>query len=190
MIQLGSLGTPLIKQPNPGLIERVRLFWGSGDLIKHVHPIRSRSRKFARSPFIGSDLVAATRRIEAGGLPEGYHLLDTARQYAPSQESERLIITLASRVGDPRIAPKPPLWPLLAVLLFEWRNDIRARRVLGLARTMGLQEEVERGLSVVTYLFPELQDWMTGVPQGLPFWESALAVPLSARKLVLLEKTS
>jgi len=190
MIQLRSLGTPLIKPPNPGLIERVRLFWGSGDLIKHIDPIRIRSRKFARSPFIGSDLVAATRRIEAAGLPEGYRLFDTARQYALSQESEQLIITLASRVGDPRIAPAPPLWPLLALLLFEWRADIRARGVLGRARTIGLQEEVERGLSVVTYLFPELQDWMTGVPQGLPFWESALAVPLSARKLVLLEKTS
>ena len=54
---------------------------------------------------------------------------------------------------------------------------------------MGFEEEVERGLAVVTYLFPELQDWMTGVPLGIPLWESALAVPLSARKLVLLEKT-
>ena len=190
IIQLLSLSTPTIKNADQAFVDPVRPLWGSSNLIKHIHPIRSRSRKAARWPFLGSDLVAASRRVEAAGLPEGYHLFDTARQYALSKECEELIITLASRIGDPRIAPTPPLWPLLALLLFEWRHDIRARGVLALAKTMGLHEEVERGLAVVMYLFPALHEWMSDVPKGLPFWESALAVPLSARKLVLLEKTS
>ena len=191
MIQLllSPISTRAIKQPGPGLIQRVRPLWGGGELLKHIHPIRSRSRKEARSPFIRSDLVAASRRVEEAGLPESYRLYKTAREYVVSQDCEEVIVRLASRIGDPRIAPVPPLWPLLALVLFEWRHDISACAVLEHARTMGFEEEVERGLAVVTYLFPELQDWMTGVPVGIPLWESALAVPLSARKLVLLEKT-
>ena len=191
MIQLlfSPLSTLAIKPPGQGLIERVRPLWGGRELLKHIHPIQSRSSKAARSPFIRSDLVAASRRIEEAGLSESYRLFETAREYVVSQDCEEVIVRLASRIGDPRIAPVPPLWPLLAMVLFEWRHDISASGVLALAKMMGFQEEVERGLAVVTYLFPELQDWMTGVPVGIPLWESALAVPLSARKLVLLEKS-
>ena len=191
MIQLllSPISTLAIKPPGQGLIERVRPLWGGRELLKHIHPIRSRSRKEARSPFIRSDLVAASRRVEEAGLPESYRLFETAREYVVSQDCEEVIVRLASRIGDPRIAPVPPLWPLLALVLFEWRHDISAYAVLEHARAMGFEEEVERGLAVVTYLFPELQDWMTGVPVGIPLWESALAVPLSARKLVLLEKS-
>ena len=191
MIQLllSPISTLAIKPPGQGLIERVRPLWGGRELLKHIHPIRSRSRKVARLPFSGSDLVAASRRIEEAGLSEGYRLAKTAREYVVSQDCEEVIVRLASRIGDPRIAPVPPLWPLLAMVLFEWRHDISASGVLALANMMGFQEEVERGLAVVTYLFPELQRWMTRTP-GIPFWERALAVPLSARKLVLLEKTS
>ena len=190
MIQILSLtSTQAIKHPGHGPVERVRPLWGGRELLKHIHPIRSRSRKVARLPFSGSDLVAASRRIEEAGLSEGYRLAKTAREYVVSQDCEEVIVRLASRIGDPRIAPVPPLWPLLAMVLFEWRHDISASGVLALANMMGFQEEVERGLAVVTYLFPELQRWMTRTP-GIPFWETALAVPLSARKLVLLEKTS
>jgi hypothetical protein len=160
------------------------------EILKHVHPIRNRARKVARAPFTGSLIVAASTRIERGGLPEGYRLSAAAREYAMFEDSEQLAAILASRVGDPKIAPKPPLWPLLGMLLLEWRGEIFASDVLARAAAMGMHEEAQRGLVIVTYLFPELQDWMAGVPLGIPFWERALAVPLTARKLVLLEKTT
>ena len=173
-----------------GFLGRMAPVWRGNEILRHVHPIRDRARKVARMPFIGSAVVAASVRIEKAGMPQGYRLSETARQYALFQDCEQTVVTLASRVGDPKIAPVPPLWPLLAMILFEWQNDVSANDVLARAASMGLRHEVRRGLLSVTYLFPELQDWLAGVPMGIPFWERALAVPLSVRKLVLLEKTS
>ena len=96
---------------------------------------------------------------------------------------------LASRMRN-QIAPVPPLWPLLALLLFGWRDTISAQAVMARAADIGLTEETQRGLVIVTYLFPELQSWLAGVPLRIPLWERSLAVPFAARKLVLVEKAS
>src|SRR5262249_47537350 len=156
-----------------GLLWRVQPLWAGGDILRHVYPIRSRARKIARAPFMGSSLVAASTRIEQAGLPEGYHLTATARDYPMFQDCEQRVVILASRVGDPRIAPKPPLWPLLAMLLFEWRREISASDVFARAAALGLTEEVQRGLAIVTHLFPELEGWLDDVELEIPLWERA-----------------
>jgi len=54
------------------------------------------------------------------------------------------------------------------------------------AAWLGMENEVERGLAIVAYLFPELHEWTADVPFRMPQWERTLAVPLAARKLVAL----
>src|ERR1051326_7008913 len=49
-----------------------------------------------------------------------------------------------------------------------------------------MDTEVERGLAIVAYLFPELQEWTADIPFGMPLWERTLAVPIAARKLAML----
>src|SRR5437762_6148288 len=49
-----------------------------------------------------------------------------------------------------------------------------------------METEVERGLAIVAYLFPELQEWTADIPFRMPLWERTLAVPLAARKLAAL----
>ena len=97
-----------------------------------------------------------------------------------------LAATLAGRVGNPRISPAPPLWPLLALLLLGWRDSLSAERVMERAAWLGMETEVERGLAIVAYLFPELHEWTADVPFRMPLWERTLAVPLAARKLAAL----
>ena len=186
--------TPLLQHPirrsARGFLDRVYPLWTEDEVLKHLHPIRNHARKVPRSSFDGTGIVAASIRIERAGLPESYRLPDTARQYAIFQNCEQLIAILASRMGDPKIAPVPPLWPLLALMLFEWHGSTSAARVLTYAASMGLREEVQRGLVIVAYLFPELESWLGEVHLGLPLWERVLAIPLAARKLVLLQKTT
>ena len=79
---------------------------------------------------------------------------------------------------------------VLALVLFEWRGSISASGVVTRASRMGVSEETQRGLVIIAHLFPELQDWLAEVPLAIPLWERVLALPLAARKLVLLEKAS
>src|SRR5206468_9019924 len=102
------------------------------------------------------------------------------------QNSEQLAVTLAGRVGNPRVSPAPPLWPLLALLLLAWRDRLSADRVMERAAWLGMENEVERGLAIVAYLFPELQEWTADIPSRMPLWERTLAVPLAARQLAAL----
>ena len=190
MIQPTPLLQHPIRRPARGFLDRVYPLWTEDEVLKHLHPIRNYARKAARSSFDGSGIVAASIRIERAGLPESYRLPDTARQYAIFQNCEQLIAILASRMGAPKIAPVPPLWPLLALILFEWRGSTPASRVLTYAARMGLSEEVQRGLVIVAYLFPELESWLGEVHLRIPLWERVLAIPLAARKLVLLQKTT
>jgi len=120
-------------------------------------------------------------------MPSGYRLHATARKYAVFQNSDQLAVTLAGRVGNPRVSPAPPLWPILALLLLTWRETVSADQVMLRAAALGIQDEVHRGLALIAYLFPELESWLAGVPLGIPLWEKTLAVPLAARKLVLLD---
>src|SRR5438034_1171242 len=153
------------------------------DIVKYLSLIRGSARAVAHSPFDGNVIVEACSLVERAGIPTNYRLLATAREYAVFQNSEQLAVTLAARVGDPRVSPAPPLWPLLALLLLAWRDRLSAERVMERAAGLGMEGDVERGLAIVAYLFPELQEWTADIPFRLPLWERTLAVPLAARKL-------
>src|SRR5262245_48646138 len=157
------------------------------EILKYFDLIREGARRVAHSPFEGSALVKASSWVEASGMPDSYRLHATACKYAVFDNSEQLAVTLAARVGNPRVSPVPPLWPLLALLLLAWRDILAAERVLVRAATLGMEDEVHRGLAVIAYLFPELEKWLAAVQLRIPTWEKNLAVPLAARKLVLLD---
>ena len=153
------------------------------EITNYVSLIRIGARAVAGLPLGGGALVEACGLVERAGMPSRCGLLATAREYTFFQNSEQLAATLAGRVGNPRISPTPPLWPLLALLLLGWRDSLSAERVMERAAWLGMETEVERGLAIVAYLFPELQEWAADVPFRMPLWERTLAVPLAARKL-------
>src|SRR5207245_5077696 len=129
----------------------------------YVDLIRAGARAIARSPFAGGVMLEACSWVERAGMPSGYRLHATARKYAVFQNSEQLAVTLAGRVGNPRVSPLPPLWPLLALLLLAWPDRLSAERLMERAASLGIENEVERGLAVVGYLFPELQEWTADI---------------------------
>src|SRR5438094_3268705 len=153
------------------------------EITDYVSLIRMGARTLARLPGGCGALVEACAFVERAGMPSRHRLLATAREYTVFQDSEQLAVTLAGRVGNPRVSPVPPLWPLLALLLLAWRDRLSAERVMERAASLRMENEVERGLAVVGYLFPELQEWTADIPFRLPLWERTLAVPLAARKL-------
>ncbi len=159
------------------------------EILKYVNLIRWGGRAAARLPFAGGAIVEACLQVELAGMPRSYRLPATAHEYAVFQNSEHLAVTLAGRVGNPRVSPVPPLWPLLALLLLGWSDTLSALQVMKRAAELGTEDEVHRGLAIVAYLFPELQGWLAAFPLRIPLWERTLAVPLAARKLALLEKT-
>src|SRR5437016_8978562 len=156
------------------------------ETLKCIDSIRRVASTAAHSPFAGDAFVEVCSLAELAGMPSSYRLLTSAREYAVFQNSGQLAATLAGRVGNPRISPAPPLWPLLALLLLGWRDSLSAERVMERAAWLGMETEVERGLAIVAYLFPELQEWAADVPFRMPLWERTLAVPLAARKLAAL----
>src|SRR5438552_3532580 len=156
------------------------------DIVKYLSLIRGSALAVGHSPFDGNVIVEACSLVERAGIPTNYRLLATAREYAVFQNSEQLAVTLAGRVGNPRVSPVPPLWPLLALLLLGWRDRLSTERVMERAAWLGMETEVERGLAIVAYLFPELQEWTADIPFRMPLWERTLAVPLAARKLAAL----
>src|ERR1051326_4646068 len=158
-----------------------------GEITKHVTLIHIGARAAAGSPFGARGVVEACYLVERAGMPSRYRLLSTAREYAVFQNSDQLAVTLAGRVGNPRVSPVPPLWPLLALLLLVWRDWLSAQRLMQQAAWLGMDTEVERGLAIVAYLFPELQEWTADIPFRMPLWERTFAVPIAARKLAVLE---
>ncbi len=154
---------------------------------QHIDLIRQGAGLVAHRPFAQHSMVEACLWAERAGMPAGYRLPDTAREYAVISDRERLTTRLASRLGDPSIPPMPPLWPLLSLVLLGWRETISQERVFREASRLGAKEEVGRGLAIVAYLFPELEGWRAGVPLRVPRWERTFAVPFAARKLVLPE---
>src|SRR5436190_16804969 len=156
------------------------------EITNDISLIRAGARALARFPVGADAIVEACALVEQAGLPSRYRLLATAREYAVFQNSEQLAVILAGRVGNPRVSPAPPLWPLLALLLLAWRDRLSAQRLMQRAAWLGMQNEVERGLAIVAYLFPELQEWAADIPFRMPLWERTLAVPIAARKLALL----
>src|SRR5437016_8644654 len=158
------------------------------ETLKCIDSIRRVASTAAHSPFAGDAFVEVCSLAELAGMPSSYRLLTSAREYAVFQNSGQLAATLAGRVGNPRISPAPPLWPLLALLLLGWRDSLSAERVMERAAWLGMETEVERGLAIVAYLFPELQEWTADIPFRMPLWERTLAVPIAARKLAVLTK--
>src|SRR5207249_3635415 len=156
------------------------------ELTNYVGLIRIGARAVAGLPLGGGALVEACELVERAGMPIRYRLLATAREYTVFQNSEQLAVTLAGRVGNPRISPAPPLWPLLALLLLGWRDRLSAERLMARAAWPSMENEVERGFAIVAYLFPELQEWTADIPSRMPLWERTLAVPLAARRLAAL----
>src|SRR5437773_2896659 len=153
------------------------------DIVKYLSLIRGSALAVGHSPFDGNVIVEACSLVERAGIPTNHRLLATAREYTVFQDSEQLAVTLAGRVGNPRVSPLPPLWPLLALLLLAWPDRLSAERLMERAASLGMENEVERGLAVVGYLFPELQEWTADITFRMPLWERTLAVPLAARKL-------
>ena len=153
------------------------------EITNYVSLIRIGARAVTRLPAGSAALVEACAFVERAGMPSRYRLLATAREYTVFQDSEQLAVTLAGRVGNPRVSPLPPLWPLLALLLLAWPDRLSAERLMERAASLGMENEVERGLAVVGYLFPELQEWTADITFRMPLWERTLAVPLAARKL-------
>src|SRR5438128_1575955 len=141
------------------------------EITNYVGLIRVGARAVARLPVGGGALVEACAFVERAGMPSRYRLIATAREYTVFQNSEQLAVTLAGRVGNPRVSPAPPLWPLLALLLLAWRHRLSADRVMERAVWLGMENEVERGLAIVAYLFPELQEWTADIPSRMPLWE-------------------
>src|SRR5437867_10034167 len=156
------------------------------EITSYVSLIRFGLLQLVGLPLGVGALMEACGLVERAGMPSSYRLLATAREYAVFQNSEQLAVTLAGRVGNPRVSPAPPLWPLLALLLLGWRDRLSAERVMERAAWLGMENEVERGLAIVAYLFPELQEWTADIPFRMPLWERTLAVPLAARKLAVL----
>src|SRR2546426_4131010 len=148
------------------------------EILKYVDLIRAGARAIARSPFAGGAMVEGCSWIERAGMPSMYRLHATARKYAVFQNGQQLAVTLAGRVGNPRVSPMPPLWPLLALLLLTWRETLSAEQVMLRAAELGAEDEVHRGLALIAYLFPELEAWLDAVPLRTPLWERTLAVPL------------
>jgi hypothetical protein len=175
-------------RPSHGWFERMHQLWSSEEIVKNIGPIRQLARKVSRSKFIGEGLVEAAARIERAGVPAAHSLSETAREYAALQNCEQLITALAGRVGNAQVGPTPAVWPILALALLEWRNTISANDIVAHAASTGQREQTQRGLLIASFLFPELQGWVAGVQMEVPLWERLFAVPLAARKLVLLEK--
>jgi hypothetical protein len=116
---------------------------------------------------------------DAGGM----RLADTVRKYESFDSGEQLGAALAAKLGDARVSPNPPIWPLLAILILGWRESLSAADI-ALGRSESAREEVDRGLAIVVHLFPELAGWLAEIQLALPRWETTLAVPLAARRLL------
>ena len=121
------------------------------------------------------------------GMSSGFQLSATAREYVASADIDQIVAILAGRIGNPRISPKPPLWPLLALVLLGWGATTSVARVMRRSTDLHIEEEAYRGLAITVHLFPELAEWVAAARERIPFWERVLAVPLAARKLVRSE---
>src|SRR5262245_49235797 len=160
------------------------------ETAKYATLIRQTAQSVQQSPFATGRTVEACVSLERAGIPSCYALAATAREYDVFQSCEELVVILAGRVGNPRVSPVPPVWPVLALVLLGWRETLMAEQVINQAAKFSVVEDhVHRGLAIAAYVFPELQEWLEAVPLRIPRWEKAVAVPLAARKLIVLEKS-
>ena len=97
-----------------------------------------------------------------------------------------MIAFFARDVGDPATPPNPPMWPHLGLALLVWKDRIAVTEILELAARLGRRDEVEHGLAIATHIFPELKSWAHPEKWAIPQWERKWAVPLAARRVVLV----
>src|SRR5689334_5044310 len=160
------------------------------EISGYVDVIRRAGRAASGRPFGSAAIMEACSFAERAGIPSSYRLSATASEYAASHNNEQMAVTLARRVGDPRVSPMPPLWPVLSLLLLGWSDSLSPERLTKLASEVGAETEVVRALAIVGHLFPELRTWLGDIPSRMPSLERAFAVPLAARKLVLFENVN
>jgi hypothetical protein len=158
-----------------------------GETLRYTNFIRRIAQASACSPFTNDAIVRACSSAELAGMPRTFRLATTAQEYAVFASGEQLAVTLAGRVGNPRVSPVPPVWPVLALLLLGWRNSFSIEKVMERSAPAA-DHDVQLGFAIVGYLFPELENWIGNMRLKIPLWERRLAVPLAARKLVLLDK--
>ncbi|MGA2262338.1 MAG: hypothetical protein ABSH28_12990 [Acidobacteriota bacterium] len=99
-----------------------------------------------------------------------------------------LVTLLAGHVGDSTTSPTPPMWPHLGLALLAWRDQFGVNEVLQMGAELAQQEEVKRGIAIVTHIFPELEKWANPEKLGIPVWERKFAIPIATRRLVLGER--
>lgn len=156
-------------------------------VLRQVDLVRLGARRVpVDSEYQPQMLTDVCRWVEKAGVP--FSLGKIAREYTGIASKEDLAVTLAGRVGNARIAPDPPVWPLLGILLLGWRESLDADRLRKHARKANNLADVERGLAITVHLFPELAGWLAEVELNLPRWEQRLAVPVAARRLTAFDR--
>jgi len=78
-------------------------------------------------------------------------------------------------------------WRRPGPALLLWKDSTPVAGVLKLAYGLGCRDEVEHGLAIASHIFPELKEWAH--PEwwwSMPQWERKWAVPLAARRVVLV----
>jgi hypothetical protein len=95
-----------------------------------------------------------------------------------------LIALLAGHVGDPTISPDRPMWPHLGLAALVYKDRVTANQVLELAGELANRKEAERGLAIVSHIFPELCQWLYSANLVIPNWERKFALSFAAHKLV------
>jgi hypothetical protein len=96
---------------------------------------------------------------------------------------ELLIVQLAARVGEPEASPESPWWAHLAAVLKGNRHDVSIRSVLRLADDIGVRSRVDRGLAIVSIVFPEIARLVPPESLEIPAWEK-VALRVAANRLV------
>lgn len=106
------------------------------------------------------------------------------KNYWRKPKPELLIALLAHHIGDPGTNPAMPMWPHLGTALLLWRDKTSLETVLELGDRLAIGAEVERGLAIGAYIFPELTRWIETVKLKIPRWERKYAIPLAAKRIV------
>jgi hypothetical protein len=96
---------------------------------------------------------------------------------------ELLTVQLAGRVGEPEANPESPSWAQLAAVLKGNKDDVAIDGVLQLAHEVGLRSRVDRGLAIVSIVFPELVRLIPPQNLEIPAWEK-IALRVAANRLV------
>ncbi len=110
--------------------------------------------------------------------------IQIGNNYWRKPKPELLVALLAQHIGDPGTNPALPMWPHLGTALLLWRDKISLETVVDLGKQLTVRAEVERGLAIAAYIFPELTRWIETIKLKIPRWEKKYAIPLAAKRIV------